>query len=326
MERKLYMRALTSEEFENLKSIAKMTQPQLYHTLNSILVKLYGHKNVISTQDGIIARGKTPVMLVAHLDTVFHAPPQDIYYDREHNVIWSPDGLGADDRAGVYAILKILSCSRLRPYIAFTTDEEKGCVGATNLSLSYTPPKNKIKYIIELDRRGSNDCVFYHCSNEKFINFITNFGFTQAMGSFSDIVELCPQWGICGVNLSIGYENEHSYIEILYVSHMLNTISKVIEMLQPENIPEEVFQWEEAHSLDKCARCGKELFLYEQIPISDGKTKKTYCGNCIGQMPVEWCDECYDGYLSGILKNGMCPTCLSNNKKIKYFDRKKNTI
>ena len=318
------MRQLTQGEFKNFKAIAQMTQPQLHTTLISILEKVYGKKNVIYSRNGIIAKGKIPVMLVAHLDTVFHSPPKDIFYDKENNVIWSPDGLGADDRAGVYAILKIISCTKLRPYIAFTTDEEQGCIGATSLAIEYTPPKNSIKYIIELDRRGSNDCVFYECGNQEFIKFIEGFGFVTALGSFSDIVELCPNWGVCGVNLSIGYVNEHSYIEMLYVNHMLNTIKKVISMLQPENIPTKIFQWEWEFGdlIAKCARCGKTLHSYEQIPISDGKRKQMYCGNCLGEMPVEWCNICYEGYMPGILDKGICPAC-KKDKKIKYFNKEK---
>ncbi len=314
------MHELSTREYENFKTIVKMTQPQLHKTLVTILQQTYGKKNVIASSNGIIAKGTTPIMLVAHLDTVFHSPPQNIYYDKENNVIWSPEGLGADDRAGVFAILHILSCTNYRPHIAFTTDEEIGCVGATNLSLSYTPAKNSIRYIIELDRRGKNDCVFYECGNQDFIDFIESFGFVTELGSFSDIVELCPQWNVCGVNLSIGYVNEHSYIELLHVDHMFRTIKRVIRMLNPENIPQHSFKWIRMCKFDaKCASCGKILHAYEQIPISDGKKQFMYCGNCIGKIPVEWCDECYEGYLPGILDKGVCPNC-KKGKKIKYFN------
>ena len=87
-----------------------------------------------------------------------------------------------------------------------------------------------LNYIIQLDRRGSNDCVFYECNNPEFVEYVEAFGFVTAHGTFSDISTICPSWGIAGVNLSIGYIDEHSYSEILYVGNMLATIGKVEKM------------------------------------------------------------------------------------------------
>jgi putative aminopeptidase FrvX len=81
-------------------------------------------------------------------------------------VIWSPDALGADDRAGVFAIIKILQ-SGLRPHIIFTTDEETGGYGAKALT-SNACPFQDVRYFIELDRQGALDCVFYNCDNKHF--------------------------------------------------------------------------------------------------------------------------------------------------------------
>ena len=43
----------------------------------------------------------------------------------QKNVMISPDGLGADDRAGVFMIMNIVKAG-FRPHVIFTTDEE-GC-------------------------------------------------------------------------------------------------------------------------------------------------------------------------------------------------------
>lgn len=170
------------------------------------------YENVIITKDYIVAIGEIPIALVAHLDTVYKTPVSNLYYDRQKCIMWSPEGLGADDRAGVFAIIKILH-EGLRPTIIFTTDEEQGGRGATVLGTQNCP--TKLKYMIELDRRGESDCVFYDCYNPEFVKYIESFGFKEAYGSFSDISFLMPPWKVCGVNLSIGYEEEHSYIEQL---------------------------------------------------------------------------------------------------------------
>ena len=111
-----------------------MSQKSLLKSMNTFLKKYYPSKKIVSTPDYILCEGTAPIMLVAHLDTVFKQPPKNIYYDKEEGVIWSPQGLGADDRAGVFAICQIIKAG-LRPHIIFTTDEEVGGLGARALSL-----------------------------------------------------------------------------------------------------------------------------------------------------------------------------------------------
>ena len=65
----------------------------------------------------------------------------------------------------------------------------------------------KLNYIIQLDRRSSNDCVFYDCDNKEFTKYVESFGFLEGIGSFSDISVICLSWGIAGVNLSVGYDS-----------------------------------------------------------------------------------------------------------------------
>ena len=125
------MKTLNQQELKSIEQFFQLTQPQLLKAMKHFLESKYN--KVISTKEYLIAVGDIPVGLVAHLDTVFKHPPTNIYYDRVKNVMWSPDGLGADDRAGVYAIAQILKTG-VKPTIIFTTDEELGCVGAMKIS------------------------------------------------------------------------------------------------------------------------------------------------------------------------------------------------
>ena len=293
------------------------------------------YKKVKYTKDFIYAEGNIPVALVAHLDTVFSIPPSDIYYDSRKGVIWSPDGLGADDRAGVFAILKILQAG-FRPHVIFTTDEEKGGVGASQLILvEKKQPFNKLKYIIQLDRRGSNDCVFYECDNKKFTKYVESFGFSENFGSFSDISILCPAWKVAGVNLSVGYYNEHSEIETLHTNSLLATISKVINMLNAAHdaqyfkfVP---CKWFSKYYTNKkntkefydflsgydayddyqygtygynlltddvvCDKCGKVFLEYETIPVERSDHSLIYiCPDCMSVDEVAWCYSCGEAY------------------------------
>lgn len=285
------MRVLEASELKLLKSIFSLKEVELLPVLYKFLNNKYN--KVSATEDFIIAEGDIPIALVAHLDTVFPTPPKDFYYDRVKNVMWSPQGLGADDRAGVFAIVKILMTTNLRPHIIFTTQEECGGIGASALSELPCPFKD-LRYIIELDRRGTNDCVFYNCYNEDFIKYIESFGFFESFGTFSDISFLCPDWKIAGVNLSIGYENEHSYTEHLYINGMFKTIQKVKNMLEEENIPK--FEYIEDTSF-YCGECNARLSENEMIKVK-GLTgfSKYYCIDCISKKHVDWCHNCHEAF------------------------------
>lgn len=234
------MQSLKPAELKSIEQFFQLRQESLLKVMYKYLKSRY--EKVYFSKDYIIAVGDIPVALVAHLDTVFHTPPEDIFYDRVKNVMWSPDGLGADDRAGVYSIVQILK-QGFKPTVIFTTDEETGAVGAAAITKDFPKAPVDLKYIIELDRRGSIDCVFYECDNTKFEEYVENFGFVTSWGTFSDISVICPAWEIAGVNLSIGYESEHSYSELLYVGHMQATIKKVIKMLQDASNIEETFKY-----------------------------------------------------------------------------------
>ena len=339
------MKTLSIQEQKTLEKLFKLDQPTLLKVMKQYLKKKYDE--VIETEDYLIAVGDIPIALVAHLDTVFKSPPENIYYDRVKNVMWSPDGLGADDRAGVYSIVQIVQKvdSKLKPTVIFTTDEELGDLGAQQLVLDYPNVITELKYIIELDRRGTNDCVFYQCANSKFEEYVENFGFVTNFGSFSDISVICPAWGVAGVNLSIGYQNEHSESEILHVGQMYNTIKRVLKMLEvAETAPsfeyielygsrtlsyysypkedEFFFDWDPAFGISKedwnkymlpqskCHKCGEYDFEYNLVPVgqSDG-SKKYYCVDCLNKenSHIYWCESCGEPYFDN--KNSKINKC-----------------
>lgn len=102
----------TANDFELFKSVAKLPESSLYRGLTSVLKVYYETENVVVGPENqyVMAKGDIPVMLVAHLDTVFKTPPYNFFWDRDKNVIFADGtGLGADDRAGVFGILYILN-------------------------------------------------------------------------------------------------------------------------------------------------------------------------------------------------------------------------
>jgi hypothetical protein len=203
-------------------------------------LRKFGYNEILTAPLFTYAPGEIPIMLVAHVDTVHRTSPELIVYDREQNILWSPTGLGADDRAGVAGIIELVSRG-FKPHVLFLDLEETGCVGARSAAEELSVPD--VRYLIELDRRGSDDCVFYDCGNEEFMEYVENFGFTTSFGSFTDICELSSAWDVASVNLSTGYYNEHTLHEHLKINEWLATINSVAKML--ENPPVEKFPYME---------------------------------------------------------------------------------
>lgn len=336
------MKTFKNSELKTFEQLASLTQNSLKKVLSSFLKRHY--PKVIETKEYIYAEGEIPIALVAHMDTVFKKPPLEIFFDERHNVIWSPQGLGADDRAGVFAIVQIIRGGQ-KPHVIFTTDEEYGALGAIKLSKLDCPFTN-LKYIIQLDRRGSDDCVFYECDNEEFVEYIESFGFTWNYGSFTDISELCPPWQIAGVNLSVGYRDEHSATEVLFVGQLLSTINKVKKMLNAAaeapvfkyipmaNTPygkdwytwnKNTYSWSDSNEVMKCHNCKKYFMEEELFPaVMLDKTTKFFCPDCLVDN-VAWCSECgsaFEKYSLEAPSTGICPICEDLEEKTKN-DRSK---
>ena len=89
---------------QNFKDICRMSQKELKKHVASELRTMY--KSVTEQKGFVYAQGTFPVLLVAHLDTVHTFLPGKIKYKKDK--LWSPNGIGGDDRCGVYMILNII--------------------------------------------------------------------------------------------------------------------------------------------------------------------------------------------------------------------------
>lgn len=197
----------------------------------------YKNNTLIMKDKFILVKGDVPIMLVAHLDTVHKIPVKFICKSKKGNILMSPQGIGGDDRCGVYALVNCYEDATKKPWLLFTCDEEIGGVGATAFAKAHAtktlPEKiNDLKLIVEIDRRGKNDAVYYDCDNPEFENYITSKGFITNYGSFSDISIIAPELGVAAVNLSSGYYNAHTCHEYINRKQINATIRRVNEIIQ----------------------------------------------------------------------------------------------
>jgi len=251
-----------------IEKMVRLTQDQLKEFLVNEMAKR-GYNPII--KDGFIyCKGSAPILFVAHMDTVHREQVKFICFSQCGNIVMSPQGIGGDDRAGIYMILEIIKTHNVS--VLFTEDEEIGGVGADKfmgycLERDYTPDVN---FIIQLDRRGDNDAVFYDCDNPEFTAFIESFGFVEAQGSFSDISVIAPMLGIAAVNLSAGFFNEHSlheyidlevcHLNIMRINSMVGCTSEKFEYVE--------YEWVYEDEFISCASCDKDVLFSQTVAIS----------------------------------------------------------
>lgn len=223
-------------EYPEFVQMCKYTQKELIELLPNKLGEA-GYADVIVGDGYIYAKGTVPVLLTAHMDTVHKTSVKDFYEYIDTNgnhVLSSPQGIGGDDRCGIYMILDIIKehkCS-----VLFCEDEENGGIGSRKFCRTeYIKDLEDLKYLIELDRANEKDAVFYDCENPDFTKFIEdNTGFKETYGSFSDISNLAPECMVAAVNLSCGYYHAHTLGEEVVVEEMLHTIEVVKKLLTVE--------------------------------------------------------------------------------------------
>lgn len=263
------------------EKLVKATQSQLLAFLPHELKKR-GMKDIVATKDYILCHGNAPILLVAHLDTVHRETVKEIY---KVGGAWSsPQGIGGDDRCGIYMILSLLEKLPFKPYVLFATDEEIGCVGTGKFLKQYPVNEFEIKFMIEFDRKGSDDAVFYDCENSQFIDFILEkTEYKLQYGAFTDICEIMESWDVAGVNLSCGYYNAHTLKEYVVIDEMINTINvthKFLEKLDFNDVPHYDAQ---LHSYD--TRYGYSYYEEDEALLDEWTKKRK--------------DECYYGDFNG---------------------------
>lgn len=175
-------------------------------------------------------KGAANILLVAHIDRVFEDDtPKRVLWHPQRRVVYSPTGLGADDRAGVWAVWELRR--RCGCAILLTDHEERGALGAREAATVLSQRLRGFDFFIEIDRRGDSQAVFYNGEPQEFRQHVCQFGFTEHVGTFSDISILGRVAQRCSVNLSAGYLWEHTREEVLYLDWLENTVAKATRLI-----------------------------------------------------------------------------------------------
>jgi len=154
---------------------------------------------------------------------------------RAYNKDWEQTSLGADDKNGIWIILKLLEDGIPVNFI-ISSGEEVGCVGIKELE------SNKVldqiitdSFCMVLDRRGNFDTltggggsVFNKILSQTISNF-TNY-FIPTTGSISDTVTISKYCE--STNLSVAYFNPHTATENTDFEALKNIKDMVQDIIQ----------------------------------------------------------------------------------------------
>ena len=279
----------------------KMKTEEIIHLLTQPAVELkkqlidrlegdYGY-SLVCGDDFIYATPQhtLPVALCAHIDVVGVVSPtkDEIVLSQsgtvltlkqvDNNVISlskskteSPQVLGGDDRAGVFAVMDIVADRFQKneplPIVIFTDKEEVGGLGAKELcSWGLLNNSDKLRLFIEFDRKGANEVVTYSGENPpELANLVESYGFIYDCGSYSDVADFTDTTGVANINVSCGFHNAHTRKEKLHIDELLLSITRIKSMLNDERITGRL--WEQGEGVNDCCGYGCD---YEQYILVD---------------------------------------------------------
>lgn len=221
---------------------------QVRRRLASSLRKLTDEQQVDETGNLLasVRYGEGPtILLSAHMDT-FERIARGRVIQQEGTILTSSEGiLGADDRAGIAAILELLERLPGTDFsgtikVAFTVKEEVGLCGSRAIDRHFICD---VDAAIVFDRRGTRDIVtgcrgvFDFCE-ETYGELFEVAGQLAGMddwkatrnGGLSD-AKIFAEFGIPSVNLSIGYRDEHTDFEQVDYGATFDTVLLVETLL-----------------------------------------------------------------------------------------------
>lgn len=180
--------------------------------------------------------------IVAHLDQVQRLHSRDFRVIETEGVIFGyshkhrrQEGLGADDKNGLWIALKCLEkYENLK--IAFFVCEELGCIGSSRARMDFFEDS---RFVIQPDRRGYQDIITGIgltplCSPE-FLEATgyKKFGYREADGMTTDIQVLKENGlAVSCINLSCGYYEPHTDHEFTVKKDLQNCLRLVEHIIE----------------------------------------------------------------------------------------------
>ena len=295
---------------ELLKTLYSIYSPSGNEKKMRRFIKRWIMNNVSNTQITTDLKGNIYVSkgmsenypcIVSHIDQVQKTHSRDFVCIESEDVIfgYSPknhrqEGLGADDKNGIWIALK---CLQKYPVMkaAFFVEEEIGCRGSAQADLEFF---TDCRYVVQCDRRGNNDLItsisFTELCSKEFIEATGHemFGYIPTDGMMTDVLEL-KERGIelsC-INMSCGYYKPHTEQEFTDKNDLLNCqkfVENIIEncaAVYPHKCEEYSYgnlYWDELEELymiaEEIIRCNPDI---------TGEELKEWYGYYFGHLDID---------------------------------------
>ena len=192
---------------------------QKYAKLNKDMWDVEVHKRFV------VVTPKEPnhyPLICSHYDTVRHTPLSG--YNIKEDIVTSVEGaLGGDDRCGVAIALSLMQAGIPANY-AFFDEEECGAGGSGDFLIETPWIAKESSCYIGLDRRGHEDAAVYNYRSNKLLDIVGGYGFKEVNGSMTDVSVIEEDFPKATVNLSVGFNHEHTSNETIRIDVVMNTL------------------------------------------------------------------------------------------------------
>ena len=242
-----------AEAFIELLSIQAVARNQV-DVAEYVKKKLFElQKNVFLTytedQTGniLVTKGESEcyICLTCHLDTVYVIKKnfqiivdQTKYSAKAGN---EKNGVGGDDKCGIFAILQLLQSSTMPFKAVFFVDEKQNRTGANKIDISFF---NDVGFLIAIDRQGKSDMVTTLNFKDITINdnirdylmpIARKYGYMETGGKMSNVFTIqsrLKKKAVSAINISCGFFNPISNDEFIEQTALENCIKFISELLQ----------------------------------------------------------------------------------------------
>lgn len=206
------------------------------------------HYEVDNIGNLYVKRGEaeTYPCLVAHMDQVQKTHSRDFQVVEAGDVLFGfslaniqMEGLGADDKNGIWIALKCLQrYGSIK--CCFFVQEEVGCIGSSKCDMDFF---SDCRFVLQCDRRGGSDLIpniggWTELASKEFLDAINfeAFGYKTTTGMMTD-VEALKNRGleVSALNMSCGYYRPHTDEEYTKKSELygcLGLVQHIIETCQ----------------------------------------------------------------------------------------------
>ena len=231
-----------------LSTQRKAGTPEEYAFVANHILPLADHPNATQfSQDKygnvfIEVCGGSDKLFTAHTDMiVIPNTKQEVLYDANLQVAYTSGKctLGADDAAGVWLLMELLKAG-VPCWLAFFREEEVGGRGSSFAAGNNPEFFKTFTHCVSFDRRGTSDVITHQswgrCCSDALADHLSRAlnahgldyrpcdgGVFTDSANFTDLIAEC-------LNVSCGYNHEHTADEELDVDHLLRLRDAVVKI------------------------------------------------------------------------------------------------